>query len=113
MLTRITAIFSISLLLMLQYGRITNYLYCEWDAKVIQQLPDCNCSLILTGVFDQDDDHSNTNISVSSAKFADYVPTAFQISLKSPHRTIQNFNSQPEVATKDGFCTIVPRPPLA
>ncbi|WP_336517486.1 hypothetical protein [Pollutibacter soli] len=113
MLIRITAIFSISLLLMLQYGRITSFLYCEWEAKVIQQLPDCDCSLILTGVFDQDDDHSNTNISVSSVKFADYVPTVFQINFKSPHRTIQHFNLQPEVVTKDGFCSIIPRPPLA
>lgn len=113
MLKRITAVLSISLLLMLQYGKITSYLYCEWEAKVIQQLPDCNCSHVLSGVFDQADDHSATNVSISIVKFADYIPASLAVTFESPHWFIHNFDAQHEDAINDGFSSVIPRPPLA
>lgn len=41
----------------MQYGKITNYLYCEWQAKVVQSLPDCDCVQILNGVFEHSEDN--------------------------------------------------------
>jgi hypothetical protein len=40
----------------MQYGKITNYLYCEWQAKVVQSLPDCDCVQVLDGVFDNSEE---------------------------------------------------------
>ena len=54
-----------------QYGKITNYLYCEWQAKVVQSLPDCDCVQILEGVFDGNEDNL-PGISQQQTKWGEY-----------------------------------------
>ncbi len=66
-----TSIICLGLLLLLQYGKITNYLYCEWQTQVVHALPDCDCVQILDGVFEED---GNTlpGISQQLTKMAEY-----------------------------------------
>lgn len=65
-------IFLLALLLSLQYGKITSYLYCEWEAKIVNALPDCDCVQILSGVFD-DNNHNIPGIASPQMKLADYL----------------------------------------
>ena len=45
----------------LQYGKIANYIYCKWQAEIVQNQPDCGCDDHLTSMFDHHDDDSADN----------------------------------------------------
>lgn len=55
----------------MQYGKITNYLYCEWQAKVVQSLPDCDCVQILDGVFENAEENGPA-LSHQQTKWGEY-----------------------------------------
>lgn len=58
---KFSAILILSIFLCLQYGKIANYLYCKWQAQIIQNRPDCGCEDHLTSMFDHHDDDSSGN----------------------------------------------------
>ena len=35
----------------IQYGKVATYLYCKYQAEVVQQLKDCGCESHLAGMF--------------------------------------------------------------
>jgi hypothetical protein len=72
MLRFANTIILLGLLLSLQYGKITSYLYCEWEAKIVNELADCDCVQMLNGVFDNND-HSVPGIASPQMKLADYL----------------------------------------
>jgi len=45
----------------LQYGKIANYIYCKWQAEIVQNQPGCGCEDHLTSMFDHHDDDSADN----------------------------------------------------
>ena len=45
----------------LQYGKIANYIYCKWQAEIVQNQPGCGCEDHLTSMFDHSDDESAAN----------------------------------------------------
>jgi len=45
----------------LQYGKIANYIYCKWQAEIVQNKPNCGCEDHLTSMFDHNDDDSTGN----------------------------------------------------
>ena len=61
MCRKFSAILILSIFLCLQYGKIANYLYCKWQAQIIQNRPDCGCEDHLTSMFDHHDDDSSGN----------------------------------------------------
>ena len=58
---KFSAILILSVFLCLQYGKIASYLYCKWQAEIIQNKPDCGCEDHLTAMFDHNDDDSSEN----------------------------------------------------
>ena len=58
---KFSAILILSIFLSLQYGKIANYLYCKWQAEIVQNQPGCGCEDHLTAMFDHNDDDSPGN----------------------------------------------------
>ena len=58
---KFSAILIIFVFLSLQYGKIATYLYCKWQAEIVQNKPDCGCEDHLTSMFDHSDDNTSTN----------------------------------------------------
>lgn len=57
----VSAILILSVFLSLQFGKIASYLYCKWQAEIVQKKPDCGCDNHLTSMFDHKDDNSSKN----------------------------------------------------
>ncbi len=57
----ISAILILIVFFTLQYGKVATYLYCKWQAQVVQNKPDCGCENHLTSMFDHNDDDSSNN----------------------------------------------------
>ena len=58
---KVSAILILVVFFSLQYGKIANYLYCKWQAQIVQNKPDCGCEDHLTAMFDHNDDDSRSN----------------------------------------------------
>ena len=58
---KLSAILILVVFLSLQYGKIANYLYCKWQAEIVQNKADCGCENHLTSMFDHNDDDASTN----------------------------------------------------
>ncbi len=39
--------------LLLQYGKVATYIYCKWQAEIVQKLKDCGCENHLAGMFSE------------------------------------------------------------
>jgi len=74
---KLSAILILVVFLGLQYGKIANYLYCKWQAQIVQNKPDCGCEDHLTSMFDHNDDGtSNNSLSKSTVteKLNEFTP---------------------------------------
>ena len=58
---KFSAILILFVFLAFQYGKIATYLYCKWQAEIVQNKPDCGCEDHLTSMFDHNDDDSSAN----------------------------------------------------
>ena len=61
MRSKISAILILSVFLSLQYGKIATYLYCKWQAEIVQNKPDCGCEDHLTSMFGHNEDDASKN----------------------------------------------------
>ena len=57
----LSAILILVVFFSLQYGKVASYLYCKWQAEIVQNKPDCGCEDHLTSMFDHNDDDSPGN----------------------------------------------------
>ena len=76
---KLAAILILVVFFSLQYGKIANYLYCKWQAEIVQNKPDCGCEDHLTSMFDHsDDDSSGNSLSKNSLteKLNEFTPKA-------------------------------------
>lgn len=48
--------------LSLQFGNMALYVYCKWQATVVQQQQDCGCDTHLTTVFEKKDRSADTPV---------------------------------------------------
>ena len=74
---KLSAILILVVFLSLQYGKIANYLYCKWQAEIVQNKPDCGCENHLTSMFDHNDDDATDNSlskSVLTEKLNEFTP---------------------------------------
>jgi len=39
--------------LLLQYGKVATYLYCKWQAEIVQKMKECGCENHLAGMFSE------------------------------------------------------------
>jgi len=58
---KLSAILILVVFFSLQYGKVASYLYCKWQAQIVQNKPDCGCEDRLTSMFDHNDDDSPGN----------------------------------------------------
>ena len=58
---KVSAILIIVVFFSLQYGKIANYIYCKWQAEIVQNKPGCGCEDHLTSMFDHNDDGTSNN----------------------------------------------------
>lgn len=74
----ISAILLLIVFFSLQFGKITSYLYCKWQAEVVQNKPDCGCDQHLVAMFDHKDDPSKHDQSKNSLneKLNEFTPKA-------------------------------------
>ena len=73
---KFSAILILSVFLCLQYGKVATYLYCKWQAEIVQNKPDCGCEDHLTSMFGHDDDSSKNDISKNTLneKLNEFTP---------------------------------------
>jgi hypothetical protein len=60
----------------LQYGKIATYLYCKWQAEIVQNKSDCGCEDHLTSMFDHNDYSSDNSLSKNTLteKLNEFTP---------------------------------------
>jgi len=58
---KLSAILILVVFFSLQYGKIATYLYCKWQAEIVQNKPDCGCEDHLSSMFDHSNDDSSNN----------------------------------------------------
>jgi hypothetical protein len=73
---KFSAILILSVFLCLQYGKIATYLYCKWQAEIVQNKPDCGCDNHLSSMFDHHDESSNNSLSKTTLieKLNEFTP---------------------------------------
>lgn len=87
----ISAIFLVSVFISLQFGKVASFIYCKWQAEVIQNNPACGCDDHLISIFDDNDDSSNNDLSKNTVneKLNEFTPKPLidvqQIELLSPN----------------------------
>lgn len=77
---RICAILLMTVFLSLQFGKVASYIYCKWQAEIIQNKPDCECDDHLASMFThQDDDSSKNDLSkiTLNEKLNEFTPRSF------------------------------------
>jgi hypothetical protein len=74
----ISAILLITVFISLQFGKVATYLYCKWQAEIVQKNSDCGCDDHLASMFDQKDDTSKADQSKSTLneKLNEFTPKA-------------------------------------
>ena|SRR5688572_13612325 len=73
---KVSTILILVVFLCLQYGKIANYIYCKWQAEIVQNQPDCGCEDHLTSMFDHHDDDSTGSLSKNTLteKLNEFTP---------------------------------------
>ena len=76
---KFSAILILSVFLSLQYGKVATYLFCKWQAEIVQNKPDCGCDDHLTSMFAHDDDSSKNDLSKNTLneKLNEFAPRSF------------------------------------
>ena len=76
----VSAILLLIVFISLQFGKVATYLYCKWQAEIIQNKPDCGCDQHLITMFDHNDDNSSKNDiakNTVSEKLNEFSPRSF------------------------------------
>ena len=58
---KLSAILILVVFFSLQYGKVASFLYCKWQAQIIQNKLDCGCEDHLSSMFGHNDDDSPGN----------------------------------------------------
>lgn len=85
----VSAILLLTVFVSLQFGKVATYLYCKWQAEIIQNKTDCDCDDHLTSIFEHNDDTSNNDLTKNTVneKLNEFTPRSFitisQVTLSS------------------------------
>jgi hypothetical protein len=72
---RVAAILLLSVFLSLQFGKVASYLYCKWQAEIVQNQPDCGCEDHLISMITHDDASKNDlSKNTVSEKLNEFTP---------------------------------------
>lgn len=61
MRSKISSILLLVVFLGLQFGKVTSYLYCKFQAEIIQNKTDCGCDDHLVTMFEHHDEDTSKN----------------------------------------------------
>lgn len=64
----LSAVLLITVFVSLQFGKVATYLYCKWQAEIVQSNANCGCDDHLTSMFDHKDDTSKSDQSKLTLK---------------------------------------------
>lgn len=72
----ISAILLVIVFISLQFGKVASYIFCKWQAEVIQNNAACGCDDHLISMFDSNDDSSNMDLSKNTVneKLNEFTP---------------------------------------
>ena len=76
---KISAILLLTVFISLQFGKVASYIYCKWQAEIVQNLKDCGCDDHLVSMFEHNDDSGNdeqANIKLTD-KLNEFMPKQF------------------------------------
>jgi hypothetical protein len=111
----ISAILLFVVFISLQFGKVATYLYCKFDAEIIQNKTDCACDDHLVTMFEHhDDDSSKNDLSKNTVneKLNEFAPRAFiappQVFISS-YKCFTAYNS----SLPESFLDSPLRPPIA
>jgi hypothetical protein len=80
MRAKISSILLVLVFLSLQFGKVASYIYCKWQAEIIQNKTDCGCDDHLVAMFEHhDDDASKNDLSKNTVneKLNEFAPRSF------------------------------------
>ena len=107
---KFSVILILSVFLSLQYGKIANYLYCKWQAEIVQNLKDCGCESHLAGMFSEKSNDGLSPITVKEV-ISEYIVELPDYYLPSaPTFTISQF-AEYDSPLLNGFTPSSFRPP--
>ena len=72
----VSAILLVSVFIALQFGKVASYIYCKWQAEVIENNPACGCDDHLISMFDSNDDSPDNDLSKNAVneKLNEFTP---------------------------------------
>ena len=110
----ISAILLVIVFISLQFGKVASYIYCKWQAEVIQNNPACGCDDHLTSMFDSNDDSSNNDLSKNTVneKLNEFTPKPL---IEVQQIVLSSFNCFTEYNAElsDSFIDSPFHPPIA
>jgi len=110
----VSAIFLSIVFLSLQFGKIASYIYCKWQAEIVQNKPDCGCEDHLTSMFAHDEDSSKNNLSKSTVndKLNEFTPKSF-INIPQIVLSFSNCFTEYNAELSESFIDSPFHPPIA
>ncbi|MBC7850199.1 MAG: hypothetical protein H7Y31_10710 [Chitinophagaceae bacterium] len=71
---RLATITVLIVFLTIQYGKFASYLYCKYQAELVQKLKDCGCESHLSEIFAGDEDHQ-TSLAIIKLPVTEFLST--------------------------------------
>ena len=94
----------------LQYGKVATYLYCKWQAEVVQKLKDCGCETHLADMFSQKIPVADSPAAIKGNAFE--YQQEFSILIPAiPSNITVSFFADYNSSLIDGFVSPAFRPP--
>jgi hypothetical protein len=111
----ISAILLLTVFLGLQIGKVAGYLYCKFQAEIVQNKPDCGCEDHLISMFDQhNDDSSKSDLTKNTVneKLNEFSPRSF-IGIPQIFLSSSNCFTEYNAVLSESFIDSPFHPPIA
>ena len=110
----ISAILLLAVFLSLQFGKVAGYIYCKWQAEIIQNKPGCGCDEHLISIFEHDDDSSKNDLAKNTVneKLNEFTPKSF-ITIPQIDLSSSNCFTEYNAALSESFMDSPFHPPIA
>jgi len=98
----------------LQFGKVASYLYCKWQAEVVQNKADCGCDNHLVSMFDHKDDPSKNDQSkiTLNEKLNEFTPKSF-ITVSCVYISFQKCFTENKSSLSESYIETPFHPPIA
>ena len=110
-----SAIVILMIFLSLQFGKIVTYIYCKWQAEVVQNKPDCGCDDHLINMFDHNEPSENGTLAKSTLneKITEYSLRFLTVDLSICNQQEKNCFAEYDSALPQNFIAVPFHPPAA